>query len=72
MIPRYSRKEMSRIWEPESKFSKWLEIEILVCEALETSGEIPEGTTKKIREKENTKRRMKKRETTVKKPLEKK
>ena len=51
MIPRYSRKEMSRIWEPESKFSKWLEIEILVCEALETSGEIPEGTTKKIREK---------------------
>ena len=51
MIPRYSRKEMTKIWEPESKFSKWLEIEILACEAIEKSGEIPQGTTKKIREK---------------------
>ena len=42
---------MTKIWEPESKFSKWLEIEILACEAIEKSGEIPQGTTKKIREK---------------------
>ena len=33
MIPRYSRPEMARIWEPEAKFRIWLDIEILACEA---------------------------------------
>ena len=51
MIPRYTRKEMAKIWEPESKFSKWLEIEISACEALENLGEIPSGVSKRIREK---------------------
>ena len=51
MIPRYTRKEMAKIWEPESKFSKWLEIEILACEALEKLGEIPSGVSKRIRDK---------------------
>ena len=27
MIPRYSRPEMARIWEPEAKFRIWLAIE---------------------------------------------
>ena len=29
MIPRYSRPEMARIWEPEAKFRIWLKIETL-------------------------------------------
>ena len=28
MIPRYTRKEMGEIWEPENRFRKWLDIEI--------------------------------------------
>ncbi|HXI84648.1 MAG TPA: adenylosuccinate lyase [Verrucomicrobiae bacterium] len=33
MIRRYSREEMREIWTEESKFSIWLQIEILACEA---------------------------------------
>ena len=35
MIPRYSRNEIKQIWEPENKFRIWLNIEIVICEALE-------------------------------------
>ena len=41
MISRYSRPEMQRIWEAENKFSIWLDIEILACEAYEKLGQIP-------------------------------
>lgn len=51
MIPRYSRPEMTRIWEPENKFSIWLEIELLACEAWENLGQVPKGTTASIRSK---------------------
>ena len=33
MIPRYSRPEMSRLWEPENRYRAWLLVEILACEA---------------------------------------
>ncbi|PKQ30431.1 MAG: adenylosuccinate lyase [Actinobacteria bacterium HGW-Actinobacteria-10] len=33
MIPRYSRPEMTRIWDLENKFEIWKEIELLACEA---------------------------------------
>lgn len=41
MIPRYSRKEMSRIWSPENRYKTWLDIEILACEAMAQRGQIP-------------------------------
>ena len=41
MIPRYSRPEMARLWEPEAKFSIWLKIETLAAEALAKLGLIP-------------------------------
>ena len=47
MIPRYTRKKMAKIWEPENKFDLWLKIEILVCEALAERGEIPLGGHRK-------------------------
>ena len=50
MIPRYTRKEISKIWEPENKFSIWLQIEILICEALSKKGEIPMDSLRKIKE----------------------
>ena len=41
MIPRYSRPEMTRIWEPENKFRIWFEIEAHACDALAELGVIP-------------------------------
>lgn len=51
MIPRYSRPEMSRIWEPENKFKIWLEIELLAAEAWTELGRIPKGVVAGIRKK---------------------
>ncbi|MDH5796099.1 MAG: adenylosuccinate lyase [Anaplasmataceae bacterium] len=41
MIPRYSNKELSSIWNDNYKFNIFLEIEILVCEANHNLGLIP-------------------------------
>jgi adenylosuccinate lyase len=40
MIPRYSREEMASIFSERAKFSRWLEIEVLVLEARARLGEI--------------------------------
>ena len=53
MIPRYSTAIMETIWETETKYKIWLEIEILACEAMEKIGKIPKGTSKNIRKKAN-------------------
>jgi adenylosuccinate lyase len=51
MIPRYTRPEMARIWEPENRFRIWLEIETLACEAQAELGVIPKEAVRVIREK---------------------
>ena len=51
MIPRYSRPEMVAIWEPESKFQIWLDIETYACEAQAELGVIPAEAVDAIREK---------------------
>jgi adenylosuccinate lyase len=51
MIPRYSRPQMARIWEPENYFRIQLDIEAYACEAQEKLGVIPKGTTKAVRER---------------------
>ena len=51
MIPRYSRPEMTAIWEPENRFRIWLEIEALATEALEETGAIPPGVAHAVRER---------------------
>ncbi len=51
MIPRYTRKVMGEIWEPENRFRKWLDIEICVCEALAKLGEIPKQALLNIKKK---------------------
>ena len=48
MIPRYSTKEMEKIWSTDNKYKIWLIIEILACEIQEKLGNIPKNTTKKI------------------------
>jgi len=51
LIDRYSREEMSAVWGAENRYNKWLEIEILVCEALAKSGDIPLSALKNIKAK---------------------
>jgi len=51
MIPRYTRPEMAKIWTEQRKFETWLEIELLVCEALSKLGEIPAQAVREIRER---------------------
>jgi len=51
MIPRYSRKTMAAVWEPENRFCKWLRIEVLACEAMARAGEVPAAALKNIKEK---------------------
>jgi adenylosuccinate lyase len=53
MIPRYTRAEMARIWEPENRFRIWLEIETLACEAQAELGVIPREVVPVIRGKGN-------------------
>lgn len=51
MIPRYSRQQMTQIWDDETKFSTFLEVEIVAAEALAKLGVIPESTPKALRER---------------------
>ena len=51
MISRYSRPEMAQIWSLKNKYQKWLDIEILVCEAWAEKGVIPKEALAKIKEK---------------------
>jgi adenylosuccinate lyase len=51
LIERYSREKMAAIWSPENRYRKWLDIEILACEAMAARGEIPEASMKNIRER---------------------
>ncbi|MEW5693792.1 MAG: adenylosuccinate lyase [Candidatus Hydrogenedentota bacterium] len=48
MIERYTRKEMGRIFSEENKFEKYLEIEMLVCEAWSKLGRIKKSDLLKI------------------------
>jgi len=49
MIERYSRPEMKKIWSDDSKFEKWLQVEIAVCEAWAEVGAIPKEAIPKIK-----------------------
>ena len=51
MIERYTLPEMGKIWEDQFKFSTWLKIEILACEARATMGEIPSDDLETIKRK---------------------
>jgi adenylosuccinate lyase len=48
MIPRYSRPEMTAIWEPQTKFRIWFEIEAHACDALAELGVIPKEAAANI------------------------
>jgi len=51
MIPRYSRPEMAAIWEPETRFRIWLEIEAHACDAQAALGVIPADAARAVWER---------------------
>lgn len=51
MIERYSREEMAKIWDLNSKFNYYLQVELAVCDAYAELGTIPKEVAKEIREK---------------------
>ena len=51
MIPRYSRPEMTRIWDPETRFRIWFEIEAHAASAMAEIGMIPKEAAKTIWDK---------------------
>ena len=48
MIPRYSRPEMTAIWEPQTRFRIWFEIEAHAADAMAKLGIVPKAAAKKI------------------------
>ncbi len=53
MIGRYTLPEMGEIWEENSKFRYWLEVELAVCRAMAESGLIPKKSLRNILKKAN-------------------
>jgi len=51
MIPRYSRPEMTAIWEPATRFRIWFEIEAHAANAMAEMGTIPKEAAKTIWDK---------------------
>jgi adenylosuccinate lyase len=51
MIPRYSRPDMVAIWEPESRFRIWFEIEAHALDAMAELGVVPPESAKAVWEK---------------------
>ena len=49
MIDRYAYPQMRALWEPENRFAKWLEVELLVAEALAEIGQIPKQAAQALR-----------------------
>ena len=51
MINRYSRKEISQIWEEKNKYKILLQIEIAAAQAMEKYKIIPKGVSKRVKNK---------------------
>jgi adenylosuccinate lyase len=51
MIPRYTRPEMAAIWDPQTRYRIWFEIEAHAADALADLGVIPKAAAKKIWDK---------------------
>ena len=51
MIERYSREEMKKIWDLQSKFQYYLDVEIAVCEAYAQLGIFPKDDISQLKEK---------------------
>src|SRR6266498_1661124 len=49
MIERYTLPEMGALWSEQTKFQKWLDVEIAVCEVHAEMGAIPRDALEQIK-----------------------
>jgi adenylosuccinate lyase len=56
MIPRYSRPEMTRLFEAETRLGLWLDVELAVAEAMAELGQLPAADIAKLRRKAEAER----------------
>jgi len=49
MIARYSRPELTALWDDKYRFELWLEIELAACRSMEKHGTVPPGTADTVR-----------------------
>ena len=49
MIERYSYPEMRALWEPENRYRKWLEVEVVVAEGWAQIGRVPQEAAAQLR-----------------------
>ncbi len=54
MIPRYTRPEMAAIWDPQTRYRIWFEIEAHAADAMAELGIIPKAAAKAIWDKGKT------------------
>src|SRR5438046_1716319 len=54
MIPRYTRPAMAAIWDPQTRYRIWFEIEAHAADAMAELGIIPKAAAAKIWEKGKT------------------
>lgn len=59
MIERYTPDEIGKIWSEEEKFRRFLQIEVLLCEALEKYKVIPKGVSKAFKKVKISTRQIK-------------
>jgi adenylosuccinate lyase len=50
MIPRYARPAMTALWEPETRYRIWFEIEAHALDAMAELGTVPQGAAKAVRD----------------------
>ena len=48
MVPRYARKPMTAIWEPEARYKIWFEIEAHATQKLAELGVVPASGAKAL------------------------
>jgi adenylosuccinate lyase len=51
VIPRYTRPDMAAIWDPQTRYRIWFEIEAHAADAMAKLGMIPKSAAKKIRDR---------------------
>lgn len=51
MIPRYTRKQLDRIWSEQNRYQKWLDVEVAACEAWAKLGRVPKKSLDVIKKK---------------------
>jgi len=51
VIPRYTRPDMAAIWDPQTRYRIWFEIEAHAADAMAELGMVPKSAAKKIRER---------------------